>query len=267
MRGRTGSRGCTIRLRSSSDPCGSQKSYMQRFDLCMSEKASNPRGKRRRNKNRDVRSNRHPRGQTYCCSSTFNPSRPRNEHPVGVRLLAWGEHPPIRTCKRGRGMNRKILHVWLNRRADGLTGRHCDTYEPTYRRKEASRSLTPAGQSSSVSHLRAREDERRRQAVFALNLWKVVERWLAQNKEEKKSERAHDIIANPSRYSPCRASHFTRPSLACSPQLAEKGGPTFLGRGEGLAAVAPSRRGRDKTNGEAVVVVGDNRRWMTSYPA
>lgn len=81
-RGRTGSRGCTICLRSSSDPCGSQKSYMQRFDLCMSEKASNPRGRRRRNKNRDVRPNRHPRGQTYCCSSTFNPSRRRNEHPV-----------------------------------------------------------------------------------------------------------------------------------------------------------------------------------------
>ena len=126
-RGRTGSRGCTIRLCSSSDPCGSQKSYMQRFDLCMSEKASNPRGRRRRNKNRDVRPNRHPRGQTYCCSSTFNPSRPRNEHPVGVRILARGEYPPIRTCKRGRGTNRKILHVWLNRRADGLTGRHCDT--------------------------------------------------------------------------------------------------------------------------------------------
>jgi hypothetical protein len=53
---------------------------------------------------------------------------------------------------------------------------------------------------------------------------------------EKRSERARDIIANPSRYSPCRASHFTGPPLVCSPQLAEKGGPTSLGRGEGLAA-------------------------------
>ena len=107
-------------------------------NLCMSEKASSPWGKRQRNKNRDARSNRHPRGRTYCSSSAFNPSRPRNEHPAGVRLLAWGEHPPIRTCKRGRGMNRQILHVWLKRHADGLTRRHCDAYEPAYRRKEAS---------------------------------------------------------------------------------------------------------------------------------
>jgi len=78
-------------------------------------------------------------------------------------------------------------------------------------------------------------------------------------KKTKKSERARDIIANPSCCSPCRASHFTGPPLACSPQVAEKGGPTFLRRGEGLAAAAPSRRGRDKTNGEAVVVVGDKR--------
>ena len=63
------------------------------------------------------------------------------------------------------------------------------------------------------------------------------------------------------------------PPLVCSPQLTEKGGPTSLGRGEGLAATAPSRREREKTKGEAVGDKGCQHSlsatfhqwWMTSY--
>lgn len=141
---------------------------------------------------------RHPRGRTYRNISTFNHSRPRNKHPAGVRLLTWGENPPTRTCKRGRGMNRRNLHVWLNRRADGLTRRYCDVYEPAYRQNAApSGCLTPAGRTSSVSHLQVREDKRRRQrqrAVFATNLWEgrgeVVS---AKKKKTKKEENELEI--------------------------------------------------------------------------
>jgi len=42
-------------------------------------------------------------------------------------------------------MNRRNLHVWLNRRADGPTRHYCDVYEPAYRQNAApSRCLTPA---------------------------------------------------------------------------------------------------------------------------
>ena len=107
-------------------------------------------------------------------------------------------------------------------------------------------------------------------------LWKGRQR---RKTKEKRAERARDINANPSYYSPCRASTTRVPPLVCSPQLTGKGGPTSLGRGEGLAATAPSRREREKTKGEAAVVVGDkriilcqhnlsatfHRWWMTSY--
>ena len=98
-------------------------------------------------------------GRTYRSSGTFRPSRPQNKHHTGVRLLAWGENPPTRTCKRGRGMNN--LYVWLNRRADGLTRRYCNAYKPVSTKRSPNRSLTPAGRTSSFSHLQARVDERR----------------------------------------------------------------------------------------------------------
>jgi len=65
------------------------------------QKAIIPREKRRRNKNRDVQLNRHPRGRT-CSNGTFRPSRPRNKNPAGVRLHAWGENPPSCLRKRER---------------------------------------------------------------------------------------------------------------------------------------------------------------------
>jgi hypothetical protein len=134
-------------------------------------------------------------------------------------------------------MNKRNLHVWLNRRADGLTHRYCDAYKPPYRRKTSpSKSLTPAGRKSSVSHLQAREDECRRWAVFVTNLWEVIEKSSAQKNGEKRGERARDIIASSFCYTPCWASHFTGPPLVCSPHPTEKGRPTSLRRGEGLSA-------------------------------
>jgi len=91
------------------------------------------RSQQRRDKNRDVWLSRHPRGRT-CNNNTFNPSLPRKKKHAGVRLLTWGENPPTRICKRGRGVNkRNDLHVWLNRCADGLTRRYCDAYKAPYR--------------------------------------------------------------------------------------------------------------------------------------
>jgi hypothetical protein len=55
-------------------------------------KATTRRGRRRRNKNRDVWLNRHPRGRTYCSSSTFDPSRSRN-HSEFVLLLTLAGLP------------------------------------------------------------------------------------------------------------------------------------------------------------------------------
>jgi len=125
----------------------------------MSYKATIPRGRQRRNEHRDVCSMRYPMGRTYRGSSTLNPSRVQNKHDAGVKLHAWGENPPTCTCKRGRAVNRRNnLHIWLNRRADGLTRRYCG-YEPGIPRKAAPcRSYTPAGRTSSVSHLQAREN-------------------------------------------------------------------------------------------------------------
>jgi len=50
-----------------------------------------------------------------------------------------------------------------------------------------------------------------------MNLCEVVERSLAQKREAKKAERAGDIIASLSCYSPYRSSHFTGPPFVCSP--------------------------------------------------
>jgi len=97
--------------------------------------------------------------------------------------------------------------------------------------------------------LQAREDERR-QAVFTSNLWRCRQR-------RKKKKKEQNELASPSCYSPCRASHFTGPPFVYDP--AEKGRPTSLRRGEGLAAVVPGERERDEREAVAVVVVGDKR--------
>ena len=160
---------------------------------------------------------------------------------------AWGEHPPTRTGKRGRTINSRYLHVWLNRCADGLTRRYCDAYGPPIdEMQHPSRSYTATGQTSSVSHLQAREDDwwRHWWAIFAMNLCEVKKGSLAEKREEKKAERAGDIIASPSCYSPKRASHFTGPPFVCSPQPTEKVRPTCLRRGKGLISAVPGRRER-----------------------
>jgi hypothetical protein len=106
----------------------------------------------------------------------------------------------------------------------------------------------------------AREDERQGWAVFATNLWEVVKRSLAQEKKKKEenelamSSRAHSVthlVRLPT----------SRVPFVCSPIPAEKGEPTSLRRGEGLAAVVPSRREREreKREAEAEVVVGEKR--------
>jgi len=203
------------------------------------QKAIIPRGRQRHNKNRDVWLNRQPRGRTYCDSSTFNHSLPQNNHPAGVRLLAWGENPLVRTCKRGRGMNRRNLHVWLNRHADGLTRRYCDVYEPAYRQNAApGRCLTPAGRTSSISHLQAREHKRRgRRAVFTTDLWEVMERLSAAKKRRMGSRYHRELVLLLTLLR--RASHFTGPTFVCSPHPEEKDQPTSLKIGEGLAAAVP----------------------------
>jgi len=123
-------------------------------------------------------------------------------------------------------MNRRNPHVWLNRRADGLTRRYCEAYKPLYRRKTSpSRSLTPAGRNSSDSHLQAREDESRRWVVFVTNLCHVVERSSAKKNEEKRGERARDVIASSFCYTPCWASHFTGPPWYVAPIQQIKAGP------------------------------------------
>jgi hypothetical protein len=61
----------------------------------------------------------------------------------------------------------------------------------------------------------------------------VVEKSLAHKKEEKRAERAHDIIANPSCYSPCWASHFTGPPWYVAPFQQRKDGPHSSGEGRG----------------------------------
>lgn len=83
-------------------------------------------------------------------------------------------------------------------------------------------------------------DERQQpRTVFAPNLWEVVDRSSVQKKEEKRAERARNVIANPSCYSPSWASYFTGRPFVFSPHPAEKGRPTSLIRGEGLAAAIP----------------------------
>ena len=117
--------------------------------------------------------------------------------------------------------------------------------------------------------------------MFMTNQWEIVEISSAQKKEEKTAERVRDIIANPSYYLPCRASHFTGPPFLCAPHPAEIGQPTSLRRGKGLASGVIGRMERVEKKAEAVVVVRDKRirfgqrrlsatfRWraMTSYPA
>ena len=54
------------------------------------------------------------------------------------------------------------------------------------------------------------------------------------------------------------ASHFRGPPLVCSPHPTEKGRPTSLKRGEGLAATVPGRiEGEEREVVVVVVVVGD----------
>src|SRR6266567_9256446 len=74
-------------------------------------------------------------------------------------------------------------------------------------------------------------------------------------KQEKRAKRACDIIVNPSCYSPCWASHFTGPPFLCTLHPAERGRPTSLRRGEGLAAAVPGQREREERKAEVVVVV------------
>jgi len=85
-----------------------------------------------------------------------------------------------------------------------------------------------------------------------------VDKSLAQKKEEKRGERARDVIANPFCYSPGWASHFTGPPFVCTPHPAEKGRTTPLRRRDGLAAAVPGRRERER-EAEAVVVVEEKR--------
>ena len=144
-------------------------------------------------------------------------------------------------------MNRRNLHVCLG---------YCDVYEPAYRQNAApGKCLTPAGRTSSVSHLQAREDKRRRRrrAVFTGPSKRG-------RQQRKKEEDGLEILSQARSVT----HHFTGPPFVCT-HPAEKGQPTSLRRGEGLTATVPHRRERDEK--ETVVVVVGDKRGTETYPA